>query len=364
MIKNGIISSKELVDLFGTEKQKESYEKNGRFIGDIKKSLISKAQRMCNIQPNGDGTYSILEVYEYPAPKNFNKLSTGIYQYMAPIILSKLLNESDINNKIILPLFDFANMITMTNKNYKPAKYNQACVGEFLDINQSVVAEFFDKVDYSIRYYIESCLNYLKTADVLEWYKVPMVKKRKMEMGESKDGVIPLICERTDERASDEEVKYIIDCREQVKDELKISNRSECFYGSKAKKYKERLQELLKIRDILYFYESYEVFYTNIDRCKALLSKFDETDLIANFNRYFIDYILENARGRQLDTEVVKKYRLEEGYLSGFNLLSAWTIDSKQTKNIREELGNSDSYNAKLKQDFDIMFVNKKGEIL
>lgn len=364
MLEKGVYTERELVEIFGTEKQKESYTKNNRFIGNNKQYILSKAQRVCNINHINNGTYEVVEIYKHPVPNNFNKLNSGIYQYMSPIILLKLLTESDQNNKITFPLFDLANMITMTNKNYKPAKYNQGLVGEFLDVDQNVVSEFFEKVDYSVRYYIESCLNYLKAADVLEWFKAPMVKKRRMEMGSTVDGVIPLVCERTDERATDEEIKFINDCKEQVRLELKITNRSECFYGGKAQLYKKRLQELLKNKDILYSYETYNIFYTNIDRCKSLLSKFeyDESTLLGEFNKYFIDYILENAKERQMNKEeVIKRYRLEEGYLSGFNTLSSWTINSAQSNNIRNEIGLTDTQNDRLKQDFDVIFVNKKG---
>ena len=108
-------------------------------------------------------------------------MKSGLYKYISPLILLKLLNGHDENNKVVFPLLDWALFIEMVNQNYKPVKYNQAEASGHLNISLTIIREFFEKVDDSIRYYMENALRYLQSANVLKWYKIPMVRKRVVE---------------------------------------------------------------------------------------------------------------------------------------------------------------------------------------
>jgi hypothetical protein len=66
-IKKGKLTEKKLVELYGSEAQKKSYKENGRFIGNYKKTLLTKMSRYCTIEDLGDRTYKITNVYDYPA---------------------------------------------------------------------------------------------------------------------------------------------------------------------------------------------------------------------------------------------------------------------------------------------------------
>ena len=89
-IKKGEISESELVRLFGSDAQKKSYEENGRFIGNYKKTLLKKMDRYCEIKDLGDRNYKILKIYPYPLPGNFNKMNSSLYQYIIPLLLTSL----------------------------------------------------------------------------------------------------------------------------------------------------------------------------------------------------------------------------------------------------------------------------------
>jgi hypothetical protein len=287
---------------------------------------------------------------------------------MSPIILLKLLKGHDENNKVVFPLLDWAAYIDMINKNYVPMKFNQKSASEYLDINIATINEFFEKIDEKIRYYIENCLNYLKKADVLVWYKVPMVRKRHIKRVNMYNTDINLECSYSNSKATDEEMKYIISCSELVRTKLDIKSKAECFYGGKAEIYRKELSRLLLERDILYFYESYEVFYTNIDRCEKLLAEFDYTDeydLVKNFNQTFIETMIDNAQIRQdkeITNKIVKKYRLDEGYVASFRTLSELTLDSDQTTSIQKHL--KPEHNRNINTDFNFKIYDKKGEKL
>ena len=365
----GKIKIKELVKLMGTNSQLVSYQKTKKIGSNTKKVLLEKLSRYCEYEDLGGGAYKIITVYNSPKPASLSKLQSGIFQYMSPLILLELLNNSDVNKKITLPLYKWARLIDMVNKNYQPTRYNRRLVGEYLEVDISVINEFFEKVDDSMRYYIETCLENLRKADVLEWFKVPMLKKRKAIQGSNFDGDLTLNCDYEHIRATDEEYKYIIDCSEHVRKELEIKTKSECFYGSKSAEYKEKLQALLKQRDILYCYESYEVFYTNEERCKRLLEEFkyeDKMALIKGFNAEFIDMLLKNAEKRktkEIASNMIKEYRLAENYLADLTIISNLTIPYDCSIDIYKELKLGEDYldnkRREIERDFNVKLVNK-----
>jgi hypothetical protein len=334
----------------------------------MKQSLLNKASLYCEIKDLGNGQYKITKVFTEPKPAVLSKMQSGLYQYMSPLILIKLLKEHDENNKATFPLLDWALYIEMINKNYAPMKYNQETASEYLDINIEIINEFFEKMDDSMRYYIENCLEYLRKADVLVWYKVPMVRKRNIKRVELDNSDIGLACSYIDGRATDEEIKYIISCSELIRTKLGIKNKSECFYGGRAEIYRTELNKLLRQRDILYFYDSYEVYYTNLDRCNNLLEEFsykNENDLVKKFNSEFINNIVTNAQKRHdkdIAEEIVKQYRLEETYVANFKVLSDLTVDKKQKKNIYKLMKIKSSKKYKISNDFHIVLFNDKGE--
>ena len=79
-IKKGKLTEKKLVELYGSEAQKKSYKENGRFVSNYKKTLLTKMSRYCTIKDLGDRTYKITNVYDYPLPSNFNKMTKSLYQ--------------------------------------------------------------------------------------------------------------------------------------------------------------------------------------------------------------------------------------------------------------------------------------------
>jgi len=336
-IKIGKISEKDLVNKFASKSVKKTYKEKGKFTSSNKKHLLEKINQYCIINDLGNREYEITEIYKIPKPASLSKLQSGLYQYMAPIILIKLLKEHDENNKIILPLMDYARHIEMINHNYKPVKYNQDEFSISLDINKLVFREFFEKVDDNIKYYIQRCLEYLQSADVLKWYKVPMVKKKKIiNVYIDQKGNPVVEGEFENVRATPEEVKYFNEVSELARVSLDIKSKPECFYGKKAFQFCKIVTEKLKEKGIMYFYDGYEIYYTNIDRCNTLLKEFKDCDneheLIKRFNEEFINLIMDNAEKRQLKVEIYNQYRKEGNYIANFKTLSELTIDNKAEK--------------------------------
>lgn len=359
-IKVGTFTTKEMVELFGTSNIKKTYEKQKQLKGGNKETVLKNASLVCDIEQLGDGVYKVINVFDKPLPTAFNKLKQGMYQYISPIILSKLLSEHDENNKITLPLMEYARYIEMINQNYIPFKHNQTHVSKLMNIWETTTYEFFEKVDDGIAYYIQNALKLLQEADVLKWYKVPMIRKKKIEVKMNTKGTPIIDCLYEDRRATSDEFKLCNDIFEKVRHELEIEKRQECFYGKRAKVFWERLNELLKEEDILYFYDSYEIYYTNRDRCQNLFNAFkcDESQMIEVFNDKFIELIVNNAEKRLIKSlEKQEKFKdirnndevlnslSNHKYIADFKTLSETTIH-KDTEKIKF----SDGYNEKIKE--------------
>lgn len=171
-IKTGIISEKQLVKYFGTPAQKKSYSENGRFIGGYKKKFFDKLKRYCEIEDLGDRKYKITKVYKFPLPANFNKMNSSIYKYIVPLILSMLTKGHDESRKVDITVGKWAREIKMVNKNYNLMKYNQEAVSEEFEYPTKAIAEFYEKSDDMINYYITNALDYLKSAGLIIWRDV------------------------------------------------------------------------------------------------------------------------------------------------------------------------------------------------
>lgn len=365
IIKEGEILNKDIVEIFGSDNIKKRYKENNKVDKDMKGQMLKKARRYCDIVDLGLGKYEITKVYDYPKSAVVEKMKKSLHQYIAPLILLKLLDKHDENNKVVFPLIDWAKFIGWINSNYKPIKNNKRQVSEKLDINIEIINEFFEKVDDNIRTYMEKCLDYLCQADTLIWYKVKMLHKRNLEVIKSNN--IKIEGSYIEVKATDEEIKFVIDSEEKVRWQLGIKNKKECFYGRKADEYRRRLREELLQENILWSYDSYEVFYTNIDRCKRVLSEFtytDEDSLVKDFNDKFIEYLEENAekrKGKELTKELAKRYRLDDNYISDFKTLSELTIDTDQQWKAYKEIEMTDNFNEKMKEDFQVEVVDTNG---
>lgn len=85
----GLISEQDLVTRYGSQSQKDSYEKLGYMQTKNKQTLLKKVSRYCKIEPHGKKEYMIKEVYPYILPANFSKMNTSLYQYIVPLLLAK-----------------------------------------------------------------------------------------------------------------------------------------------------------------------------------------------------------------------------------------------------------------------------------
>ena len=351
-LQEGEISTKELVDIFGTEKQKENYIKNKKLNSGNKSSIINKASRFCEIQDLGKGKFIIHKVFNLNMDDELLfPLLKGLSQYITPLILTKLLNEQDENYKITLSFISWAQKFQMINGNYSILRYHQEKSSEYLKIDENTMFDYFNKMDDCIQYYLEKILKLLSNRSGLDLIEFDSVTKvRKIIRDQSTKGVkIKFKCNFLDEEISDEDRKFVIDCENKAKEEAGITDNKEKFFSIKAKLYKEILSNLLITKNILFTYRAYNIFCKNKNEVHKVLSKFEsildykDENFIEEFNNIFMDYIENKAiktskREKEKFNKLLlkcntlneenysKQFRLVEAYINDFKMLSELTV--------------------------------------
>ena len=358
-IKLGEINTKEFVETFGTIKLQERYNKEKRLGGKDKTSLLNKASKYCDIQDLSKGKYLITKIYPMEINDLVAPLKKGLNKFLTPLILSKLI-ELDCNNefKYTLPFLGWANKMDIINgKNYNFIKYHQDKCHKPLNINPQTMEEFFIKVDLCIKYYLEKNLTILSDKsglDLIDYETVQMVKKKFVEHKDNDKGGCDVNCKPPyDEPISDDDRKFYYECEKIAKERAGITRNQEKFYGTKSYIYRRELKELLKKRNILFMYTSYNIFCKDVDEVINTLAKFNDIDtspeeFVKVFNEKFIEYIEKRAISRKnkefelsLDdnkTKIINEYRLLESYIPNYRNLSEITIN-KNAENVEKKYG-------------------------
>lgn len=333
-IKKGKIKEKKLVELYGSEKQKESYSEIGKFKGANKQTLLKKMSRYCDIKDLGNREYSITNVYDYPLPANWNKMNKSLYQYIVPLILNCLINGHDKNNKINITVGKWAREIKMVNRNYNLIKYNRDNSRREIQIETETINEFYDKADYMINWYITNALDYLKSAGLIIWRESNRVTTECVNepVTIDQDKTVNVNITTEDHQASEEEMKFYAECIKIADRECGIESAKERYYSYKAKDFDEVLKRELYKRKIRSIYKTYEAYYIDLDKCNGLLEHFGEinyTNLIDKFNEEFSKMIVENADKRFEANAKKYLYADKEEYKGCFSSLCNITINNK-----------------------------------
>lgn len=332
-IKKGKLTEKKLVELYGSEAQKKSYKENGRFVSNYKKTLLTKMSRYCTIKDLGDRTYKITNIYDYPLPANFNKMTKSLYQYIVPLLLTNLINGHDENNKIDITVGKWAREINMVNKNYNLVKYNKEDTSKETQCSLDTINEFYDKADDMIEWYITNALDYLKSAGLIIWREVYRVSEE-ISSGESvidEHGNIHVDISIESHQASEDEMNYYSHCVSIADKAARIENAGERYYSKKSKLFGEVLKRELYKKKIKCVFKTYEAYYVNLDKCNFVLDQFGDfqTDnLIGEFNEEFTKMLIENA-GKRFDKNPNKyiSYSEKDDYTLCFQNLCEITID-------------------------------------
>lgn len=305
LLKLGKYSEQKIVDTFGTNAQKKSFQEKGKLTGSYKTKLLETAARYCKITELPNRYYVISEIYKYPIPKQFTQMNRSLYKYITPLLLYHLINGHDADNAITLTVGKWAREIKMINHNYTLIKNNKEQTHEEYGLDVDLMYEFYDKSDTAIESYIINALNYLKAATCIIWNEVYYVVEEVTDNNTviDEDGVISTFIHLNEHVASKEEKSFYAQCIKYADEQLGITNASERYYSQKSQEWNRLLKRKLYERKYKLFYKAYEAYYVNLDKCQALLNLFDEKnqDILYNMlSTQFTSYILTNAENRLL----------------------------------------------------------------
>lgn len=353
-IRAGRVTEKEFVEMFGSEALKESYKKNGHFIGGNKKTLLSTAARYCHYKKLGLRKYEITDVYKYPLPTNFNKMNNSLYGYIIPLILKRLTSDTYDSKSMASTAVKLAGEIGMLNRNYNLVRYNKLELCEYLQTPPSIVDEFYRRTQRMIEWYITNALNYLETAGLIVWQEIYWVYKEKFgscEIDENYNIDVGTLNGR--HRATKEEIDYYTRCVDIADKKAGISNERERYYSAKSEVFKKALSSELYKKKIRRVYKNLEVYCVNVDRCKYLLGFFkigDADKFIKKFNNAVTKILTQQADSRY--KKYPNKYNIygsKNDYVSFFKGMCDITIDKdmESLRNILSPKTIQDNYKLK-----------------
>ncbi len=286
-----IINNAELVERFGTDKNKATYAKYKK-IGSMKKALLNTASCSHDIEDLGKGKYEI-EERDVPLTKAWHKISGKKEQYLCYLILEHLLENahSGILTALNVSLIECYQMLETLSDNYNTIKYNKKHYSETKELNVRNVGEFFKTVSKSLKTHMEKCLNILQDTRAIKWYKTRHVCV--MEFSSSLDNVKKTTTHRYDHvhrRATKEEIQWELDVCNRVAVNLNITNYSSRYYSNRSKEFNSERDKVFSERNIRFFYDSYEVYYDDINTLEAILdtSLLMPEDYQEKFNRQLV----------------------------------------------------------------------------
>ncbi len=327
-----IIGNKELIELFGTDVNKETYSKTKKVNNSLKEDLLSRAKCEYKLVIDlGRGRYEIDEKFEGEIIIPSNKMAHPIYGNLIPAILINIKNYHENGQVFCLSLNSIYAKFDMINKdNYSKMSSRRRVTSKVLDINFETLNEFFEVTHSSLKYYLENSLNFLSNINLIKVIKIPYVSLIKAETEHHKKNILDSELKQLYRRATKEEYQVILDYEEEIRKKYKIEKGNKLFG-----KPMIELKEKLEIHNIDFHYECYEILCMNSKEINHIVEFYgiDNLKYISeNFCRNFINMTIANAEIRHNDAitmNIKDYYRFGREYVEDFMKLSNITLDTK-----------------------------------
>ena len=374
----GIISETELVKLFATEKQSQKYKASkNKFASSNKNTVLKQAARLCEIEDLGNRQYQISKIYEYPVPKNFDKMNAGLHKYLTPLILINLIAAGiyEVKN-LTFTCNKWYRMVDLINDNYVGMKRNVEYSSEKFEISKDALYDFFGTTDDTLVYYFKKSLEYLKEANLFNFQEINWVYVRAVNVKHNKDDKQYISIEPEHRRATASEMVYIRKC-EQIACEhagIRSDDESAKYYGKHSRAYLEKLRDLLIEQNIRFCYKAYEIYSTDYDiqRCFQLLGAFevsDKADLIDMVNALFRRNLMVNAENRVVNNPAKRNLfssKDVERFLEDYNKIIGLTlnpkVDTLALPHVADK-GDEEDINMIIKKNVSVFHNGKEMEI-
>ncbi|WP_346889184.1 hypothetical protein [Clostridium sp. UBA1056] len=297
MLKEGIIlSTKEVVEKWGTDKQKQSYAKSGKLAKNIKEAILREANTECVLETFKEGRevkYKVVEVLDNKIEKVDNRGgSKPLLREELTIQLLNALYEAD-SNVVTASFVTVAEMLNMINEDWKVGRNNIPEASKYLEIEESIMYDFFSRTKDGFKYHIEASLDYLKKKALITWdkdsYKIckwetsiicNKLGEPVIENGKIKYKIVKVICD-----ASEGEIEFLLDVRNRVLDS-RTYNQYFAEFG-RNKFYDECNKIIRKESNILYYIPLYTIRLTR-------------AGIKREIDRIELDYAIESANTKAI----------------------------------------------------------------
>lgn len=325
-----IIDNKAMVELFGTDANKENYNKNKKVTNSMKRTLIINAKKeYVIVEDLGRGKYKIEEKVSNIIIPN-SKMLHPIYGNLIPAILLNVKEYHNEGKVFCLSLNSIYSNFNMINENYIHANSRKGTASKILDVLPDICYEFFDSTHAQLKYYLKNSLNLLSALGLIKYNMIPYVSLVKKEMDSNivkgTDDVITIMRRRS----TKEEEQFIADVDKEIRTKHDIGKGSRLF-GAPLKEYKDKLSKI----NVEYIYECYEIICLEKLEIENILHFYNSTDketLSDNFTNSFISLVMSNAESKHnkaLESNMADFYRFNKKYLDDFLKLSNNTLDYK-----------------------------------
>lgn len=333
-----------LVDRICTDAQKRSYHQKEKFPNNRQRNMfLDRLSCYCTYEVD-DSTkkYKIHHVYEYPRTAAEEKIHKGIYQYLAPLILNKLLNNGG-DRSILFSSFSLAKECFMVNPNYALMKFNPKAVESDMEIPESRVSEYFNKSDNRIDYYIRQCLTYLESINCVMFNEGHLIKTYEQEFYYDAETETMVEHRKVSDlhMATKAEMDAYTEAVEIACERAGVRNNRDKWYGKAARKYRLELSKLLKTKKIKCAYKGFAVWKVNTKRCQEIYSNFMDKPILEY--QTGIGYILKSI----IDGNAERRSLQDTQYLEHFKELSEITL-LYDAPDISSQLPSAKSYQDRL----------------
>lgn len=362
-----ILTNEDLVNLMGSEKQRENYRNKRKLQKKTKESLLKQLDRYCKYLEYSEGNakrYEIIEVFEKCKDKKDNRkgnsggANNSIYQddFMNMMIYN-LYNYPD-RCKLLSKSY-LCKMANLVNSNYTTCKRNIKELSTILEINEDEVYSFYHDNNEKLKGIAERGLSSCRKKSILTYNSVTVLAKKELiykynELGEpiirGNKPVYEIIYKH--KVADENELEIILDVEHKVKEEM-FGDKNKCnrniFLSGKWNEYTKNIKREIKERDlnISYYYEAYELNWikSNIEELyKKIENKYD--NFSNSINKKYVKST-EQTINSNFNSASKEMYKREEYVENQFKLSK--TLIDKNTK----YLGNDDELRkmAKIKEE-------------
>jgi hypothetical protein len=336
-----IIKTKDLVDLFANDKQKEIFKKNGKLQTETKKYLLNNLKNEYKVVNQiGRGLFEIKDKINGTSIIPNNKITHDIYGNLIPAILINVKEFHDNNKVFCLSLNGVYSIFNMIHKhNYINMKNRPKTTSDLLDLSYENVKEFFDIIHKHLKYYLDNSITILEGMGLIRCRKIPYLKEINISSEHISEDNVIVISEKNEiyRRATKEEEQFKVDMEKILEEKFNIINEKEKFFGEKAKEYTQYRNKLLLSKNIEFFYECYELICLKKDEINEIVNFHNinnKEKLSDDFTKNFINLVIENANSRQrkaIESNKENFYRVSKKYLEDFTTLSNHALDYRAT---------------------------------